>query len=460
MQTRSSSVQRGPRSVCGLWSPGPAALYAIREGVQQTLYYETNPTPMQEHPTTYATLESGRMRAFKWVVGVLLLAGLAVGGYVVWERLSRVESTDDAQIDGAIYPLSPRLAGHVSKVNVHDQAAVKANDVLVQLDPSDFDIALAKARAELADAEATFASARSDIPVTSVSTASALSGARSSRQDATAQVSWSEQTLGAAKARLKTAEANVRVAEANAHKAAQDVERYKALIARDDIPRQQYEQAVADAEASRASVDAQKAAVTEAQQNVLAAEKNIEQARAKVGQAEATVEGAMTGPQQVKSSEARAQSAAAKVAQKRAEVEQAELNLKYTTISAPSTGIVARRAVEVGQYVQPGQQLLAIVDLSKVWVVANFKETQLKDMKVGQRADIKVDANGRTYTGHVESMAGASGARFSLLPPENATGNYVKVVQRIPVIITLDPGQNNDLMLRPGMSVTPTVHVQ
>jgi len=345
------------------------------------------------------------------------------------------------------------------QANVHDQQAVKVNDVLVQLDPRDFEIAVAKARAELADAEATLASARSDIPVLSVSTASALSGARSSSQDAAAQVSWSEQALGAARARVKTAEANVRVAEANANKAAQDVERYKALVARDDIPRQQYEQAVANAEAARASVDAQKAAVTEAQQNVLAAEKSVDQARAKVGQADATVEGAMTGPQQVKSSEARAQAAAAKVAQKRAEVEQAELNLKYTTIAAPATGIVARRSVEVGQHVEPGQLLLAIVDLSKVWVVANFKETQLKDMKVGQRADIAVDANGRTYSGHIESLAGASGARFSLLPPENATGNYVKVVQRIPVIIGFDPGQNNDLLLRPGMSVTPTVHV-
>lgn len=399
------------------------------------------------------------MRALKWVFGVLVLAGLAAGGYTVWERLSRVETTDDAQIDGAIYPMSPRVAGHVIQADVHDQAAVKAGDVLVQLDPRDFEVAVAKARAELADAEATLASARSDIPVLSVSTASALSGAKSSRQDATAQVSWSEQALGAAKARLKTAEANVRVAEANANKAAQDVERYKALVARDDIPRQQYEQALANAEAARASVDAQKAAVTEAQQNVLAAENSVEQARARVGQADATVEGAMTGPQQVKSSEARAEAAAAKVAEKRAEVDQAELNLKYTTISAPATGIVARRAVEVGQHVEPGQLLLEIVDLSKVWVVANFKETQLKDMKVGQHADVTVDANGRTYTGHVESLAGASGARFSLLPPENATGNYVKVVQRIPVIIGFDPDQNKDLTLRPGMSVTPTVHV-
>jgi len=399
------------------------------------------------------------MNAAKWIVGILVLAGLAFGGYTVWERLSRVETTDDAQVDGSIFPLSPRVAGHVIKVAVHDQSTVKADDVLVQLDPRDFEVAVSKARAELADAEATLASARSDIPVLSVSTASALSGARSSVQDATVQVSWSEQALGAARARLKTAEANVRVAEANANKAAQDVERYKVLVARDDIPRQQYDQAVSDAEGKRATVDAQKAAVTEAQQNVLAAEKTVEQARARVGQADATVEGAMTGPQQVKSSEARAQAAEAKVAQKRAELEQAELNLKYTTISAPATGIVARKSVEAGQYVEPGQLLLEIVDLNNVWVVANFKETQLKDMKVGQHADLEVDANSRTYSGHIRSLAGASGARFSLLPPENATGNYVKVVQRIPVMIDFDAGQNNDLTLRPGMSVTPTVHI-
>jgi membrane fusion protein (multidrug efflux system) len=399
------------------------------------------------------------MKALKWIVGFLVLAGLAVGGTVVWKRLSRVETTDDAQIDGAIFPMSPRVAGHVIKVTVRDQSVVHAGDVLVQLDPRDFEVALSKASAELADAEATLAGARSDIPVTSVSTASALSGARSSRQDAAAQVSGAEQALGAAKARLQTAEANVRVAEARAGRSAQDVERYKALVARDDIPRQQYEQAVADLEAARANVDAQKAAVTEAQQNVLAAEKNVDQARARVGQADASVEGAMTGPQQVKSSEARAQAAAAKVAQKRAEVEQAELNLKYATITAPAAGIVARKSVEVGQYVEPGQQLLAVVDLSNVWVIANFKETQLKDMKVGQSVDIEVDANGRTYAGHIESLAGASGARFSLLPPENATGNYVKVVQRIPVRIQFEPGENKDLTLRPGMSVTPTVHV-
>jgi membrane fusion protein (multidrug efflux system) len=399
------------------------------------------------------------MKALKWVLGVLVLAGLVVGGYIVWERLSRVETTDDAQIDGSIFPMSPRVSGHVATVNVRDQSPVKADDVLVQLDPRDFEVALAKARAELADAEATLAGARSEIPITSQSTASTLSGAQSSRQNASAQVSSAEQTLGAAKARLATAEANVRVAQANANKSNQDVERYKVLVARDDIPRQQYEQAVADAEAAHASVDAQKAAVAEAQQNILAAEKNVEQARARVGQADASIEGAMTGPQQVKSSEARADAAAAKVAEKRAEVEQAELNLKYATITAPATGIVARRSVDPGQYVQPGQLLLAVVDLSKVWVVANFKETQLKDMKVGQRADLAVDANGRNYTGHIESLAGASGARFSLLPPENATGNYVKVVQRIPVIIALDPGQNDDLALRPGMSVTPTVHI-
>ena len=400
------------------------------------------------------------MKVLKWVVGILVLAGLAVGGYTVWERLSRVETTDDAQVDGSIFPLSPRVAGHVIKVNPHDQAAVKADDVLVQLDPRDFEVALDKARAELADAEATLASARSDIPVLSVSTASALSGARSSVQDATAQVSWSEQALGAARARLKTAEANVRVAEANANKAAQDVERYKTLVARDDISRQQYEQAVSDAEAARATVDAQKAAVTEAQQNVLAAEKNVEQARARVGQADATVEGAMTGPQQVKSSEARAQAAAAKVAEKRAEVEQAELNLKYTTITAPATGIVARRSVDVGQYVEPGQLLLAIVDLSHVWVVANFKETQLQGHEGRptrghrggcQRPHLQRPHREPRWSQRRAFQPVAARKRHRQLCQGGAanSGDY-----RVSM-----PARTSDLTLRPGMSVTPTVHI-
>jgi membrane fusion protein (multidrug efflux system) len=419
---------------------------------------ETLETQRESHETVRTG--SGLRTLAKWAVALVILGALATGVYTVWERLSRVESTDDAQIDGTIAPVSPRLAGSVTEVLVQDEQPVKAGQVLVQLDKRDYEVALARAKADLADAEAAVVAARSDVPVTSASTSSNLDSARSSRQDAAVAVSLAEQQLGAAKARLSVARANVRVAEANQTKAAQDVARYKELVSKDEFPRLIYDQAVATVAAASATVAAQKAAVTEAEQNVSAAGNAVDQAKARLAQAEAGVQGAMTGPQQVKSMEARVQSALARVAQKKADVQQAELNLSYTTITAPYTGIVGRKAVEVGQSVAPGQQLMAIVDLDDIWVTANFKETQLKDMKTGQRVTFDVDATGRTYTGRVDHIAGASGAKFSLLPPENATGNFVKVVQRIPVRISIDPGQDRDHLLRPGMSATPKVQIR
>jgi membrane fusion protein (multidrug efflux system) len=393
------------------------------------------------------------------MIGIVLI-GLGVFGYGIWKQMQEVETTDDAQVDGQIYAISSRISGHVSEVMIEDHQFVNAGDVLARLDPKDYQVALAKAKADLADAMATLASSRTDVPITSVTTSSTLAGAKSSRLDATAAVSGAEQQLGAARARVVTSQANVRVAEANYAKAAQDVTRYKMLVDKDEISKQQYDQAIASAEAARATMDAQKAQVAEAQQNISVAEKAIEQAHARVSQTDATVESAMTGPQQVKVTEAKVQSAEAKVEQQKALVEQAELNLQYTTIVAPVTGIIGKKNVEVGVNLSPGQQLLAIVPLDGIWITANFKETQLRRMKVGQAVTIKVDAYDREYHGKILRMAGASGAKFSLLPPENATGNYVKVVQRIPVRIALDPGQNEDHLLRPGMSVVPTVRLQ
>ncbi len=391
---------------------------------------------------------------------VVVIALLAYGGYAIWKDLSKVESTDDAQIDGEIHAISSRVSGHVVEVMVEDQQIVKAGQMLVQLDRKDYEVAVAKAKADLADAVAGLLSSRTDVPITSVTTASTLSGARSSREDARAGVSWAEQQLGASRARLVTAQANVRVAEANDSKAAQDVKRYKMLVDKDEISRQQYDQAVSSAEAARATLDSQKAAVAEAQQNIVVAERAIDQAKTKVAQAEASVESAMTAPQQVKVTEARVNSAEAKVQQQRALLEQAELNMKYTVVVAPVNGVVGKKTVAEGQNVSAGQELMAIVPLDDIWVTANFKETQLKEMKIGQAVNIKVDAYGRDYTGKVLRIAGASGSRFSLLPPENATGNYVKVVQRIPVRIALNPGQNYDHLLRPGMSVVPSVQLR
>ncbi len=404
--------------------------------------------------------ENKARRGLRWGIALVLVAALAAGGYWAWLYFSKVESTDDAQIDGTIYAISARIGGHVIAVKAQDQLHVNQGDVLVELDKSDYQVAVARAEAELADAEASLVSARTEVPMVTVTSNSNLNSTRSGSQDAAMAVNMAEQQVGAAQSRVVSAEANVRVAQANALKAQQDVERYKVLVAKDEISKQTYDQAVSTAEAARAEVDAQKAAVAEAQQLVTTAQTAIAQAKAKLARAQADAEGATTVPQQVQSSQARAQAAEAKVAQKRAELDQAKLNLSYTTITAPVAGMVGKKAVEVGQNVAQGQQLMAVVALDDIWVTANFKETQLKEMKIGQKAEIEVDSNGRKYTGKVERISGASGSRFSLLPPENATGNYVKVVQRIPVRLSIDPGQDPDHALRVGMSVTPTIQIR
>ncbi|HYK59377.1 MAG TPA: HlyD family secretion protein [Bryobacteraceae bacterium] len=412
----------------------------------------------ETYPTVRKRSRAGTM--VKWALALVVLSGIGVSTYIVWQRLSRVESTDDAQIDATIVPVSARVGGYVTQVLVGDQQYVKGGDLLVQLDKRDYDVAVARAQANLADAQASLKGAQNSVPVAFISTTSALNSARSAREDAAVAVSWAEQQLGAAQARLRVAEANVRVAQANQNKAAQDAARYKVLVDKDEVSKQSYDQVVAVAQAAEATVDAQQAGVAEARQNVTAAEKAVDQARAKLRQAEAAVEGATVGPEQVKLAEAGVAVAAAQIAQKKADLDQTQLNLSYATIAAPVEGVVGRKAVEAGQNIAAGQQLMSIVNLNDIWVTANFKETQLKDMTIGQKVDIEVDGNGRVYTGRVERISGASGARFSLLPPENATGNFVKVVQRIPVRISIDPGQNSDHALRPGMSVTPKVHIR
>jgi membrane fusion protein (multidrug efflux system) len=396
----------------------------------------------------------------KKIAALVVVLLLAAGGFYYWTELQKVESTDDAQIDGHIIAISPRVSGHVLEVLVEDEQVVKKGDVLVRLDPKDFEVAVAKARADLEDATASLESSRTDVPLTSMTTSSTLTGAKSARQDAAAAVAFAERQLAVAQAKIATAQANVKVAEANSLRNEQDVNRYKALVAKDEISKQQYDQAESTLAASRATIEAQKAGVTEAQQSVQAAEVAVEQAKAKLAQADANVEAAMTGPQQVSMTRSRVQVAEAKVAQQRAALEQAQLNLSYVVISAPADGVVGKTGVNPGQNVETGQEMMALVPLDDLWVTANFKENQLRTLKSGQKVSIKVDANSREYSGRVERVAGASGARMSLLPPENATGNYVKVVQRIPVRISIDPGQNQDHALRPGMSVTPEVSIK
>jgi len=402
----------------------------------------------------------GRKTLVRVIVLLILLALVAAGAYWAWKYFGAYESTDDAQIDGHIDAISARINGYVTEVPVDEQQVVKAGDVLVRIDPKDYAVALANAEADLAAAEATFESSRTDVPITSTNSNSQLRTARSGRVDADASLVGAQRQLSAAEARLVTAQAQVREAEATYKKTADDVARYRTLVAKDEISQQQYDTAVSTADSARATVDARRAAVTEAEQNVRVAQSAIDQAGARIVQADATIQSAQTAPQQIAVSQARAKSAQAQVAQKQALVDQARLNLSYCTIFAPVNGIVGKKTVEVGSNISPGQQLMAVVPLDDIWVTANFKETQLRLMKPGQRVSFSVDAYDHEYRGKVTGIGGASGSRLSLLPPENATGNYVKVVQRIPVRIDIDPNQNGDHRLRPGMSVDPKVYVK
>jgi len=367
----------------------------------------------------------------KWVIAIVAILILA-GAAFVWHYYSIRESTDDAQIDGHIYPISARVSGTAIRVLHDDNDFVQKGDLLVELDPKDYQVAVDRAKADLANAEANAVAAHVGVPLTTTTS--------------TGQLQAADAGLRAAQKEVQAAQARVQEAQANYNKAATDLKRMEQLVQKDEVSRQQYDTAVATASAAKATLDASEAAVASAE--------------GRAAQAKAQAEAAHTVPEQVRAMRAKAGAATAEVQRAQAALEQAELNLQYTKIVAPVTGILSKRNVEPGQVVQGGQPLFSIVDLDNIWVTANFKETQLKNMHPGQPVDVSVDAYGRTYKGKVESIAGASGARFSLLPPENATGNYVKVVQRIPVRIEFDKGQDPNHRLRPGMSVEPTVYLK
>ena len=393
------------------------------------------------------------------IIGAVLLLALGAALWA-WSTSGR-ETTDDAQVDAHVTQMAARVGGTVTKVAVDDNQRVEAGALLVQLDPGDYQVAVDKARAELADAEASAVAAQSNVPITLTTAASNVTTARGGITQAQSGVSASEKEIDAARARIVSAQARLREAEANAAKSARDVERLRGLLAKDEVSQQMFDATAATAEAQKAGVDSARSQVAEADAGVRVAVSKLAQARAGESQANAELQTAQTGPSLVTATRARASAAEAHAQQFRAALAQAELNLQYATVKAPVRGIVSKKGINVGQVVQAGQPLLAIVQIDDVWVTANYKETQLKEMRPGQRAVISVDAyGGREYKGKVDSVAGATGARFSLLPPENATGNFVKVVQRVPVKIVLEPGQDPEHLLRPGMSVTPTVYLK
>jgi membrane fusion protein (multidrug efflux system) len=409
---------------------------------------EEKPRPRERHtaeppPQRTETFLEAHPRA-PMAIGIILVV-LLVAGFFTFRYFSAYETTDDAEVDGHLMPLSARISGYIAKVNVDDNQYVTKGTVLAEIDPRDYQVAADQAKAQLADAQATAQASDINVPITSVNTTSQVSVSEADVENARAGIVAAQEQYDAAKAQLDQA-------QANNVKAQNDLARYKELVAKQEISKQLYDQAVAAARSGDATVAAARASAAAAAQQVT-------QAQSKLAQANANLRYAQTGPRQVASSRAKALSADATVQQKEAALEQAQLNLQYTKIIAPVDGVVSKNA-EVGMNVQPGQQLFTIVPLNEVWITANFKETQLKFMKPGQPVAIKVDANGHTYKGKVDSIAGSSGARTSLLPPENATGNYVKVVQRIPVKVVLDPGENNDHYLRLGMSVEPKVTVK
>src|ERR1700733_10805183 len=386
----------------------------------------------------------GRAAVLLLLAVVIIGAGLFVRNSLAWE------STDDAQVNGHIMPLSARINGYVLEVPVIEGQLVHAGDLLVTIDPKDCKIALEQAAAMLANAQAGATSSRFNIPITSVTTRNQLHSAATEVLNARAGVKAAEQNFESADAALEQA-------EANATKSAADLVRYEGLVAKEDISRQQYDAAVAAAAGNRA-------AVASATAGVQAAKQAEEQAQGKLLQASDDLRTAQTAPQQVSVIRARADAADAQVLQKKAQLAQAGLNLSYTVIRSPVTGIIGKKTVEVGQNVGIGQELVDVVPLDDVWVTANFKETQLAHMRPGQPVEIKVDAYGRSWKAHITNLGAGPGSVFSLLPPENATGNYVKVVQRVPVRLDFDRLEGQDFnaegLLKPGLSVEPDVRVR
>jgi membrane fusion protein, multidrug efflux system len=385
-----------------------------------------------------------REHPIRFLVLLIILVGAAIAGVRLWNYLDSYESTDDAQIDGDIYAVTSRIAGTIKAVYVEDNQQVKAGQLLVELDPRDYDVAMSQAKAALNESRSLVAVARPSVPITATTTETTLSTSAT-------EIAQSRAAVAGAQRDYESAVADTRKVEADNVKAQADLQRYKQLVAKDEISQQQYDQADAAAKSAAANVEAKRASAE-------ASARAIEEAQARLEGAQTRqVEAQTNRPHQIAIQNATVLSREATAARQQTAVAQAELNLSYTKILAPIDGVIGKKNAEPGQQVAPGQQLMADVPITNIWVTANFKETQLKRMRTGQRATIHVDSYDKDYEGYVESVAGATGARFSLLPPENATGNYVKVVQRVPVRIRFKEGQDPQHNLRPGMSVDPKV---
>jgi len=395
------------------------------------------PTDVQPEKLTEASKPS---RA-KVLLPVLVAVALATGG-AVWANGRGKQATDDAQVEGHVVNIAPRVSGQVKKVLVKDNQIVKAGDVLVELDDRDYQVRLAAARADLAASKAALHAARTQAAVTEKSVDSTLVVARGGISQAAA-------LDGTTRATIDQALADLKVAESRRDLARIELDRSSKLLADHAIPQ-------ADYDTRKALFDQADATVAQARARLASSQASLANSSGTIESARGRLLSAQTGPEQIDAAHAQVELAEARVDQAQAALDQANLNVSYTQLKADADGVVARRSVEQGQLVSPDRPLMAIVPMDDTWIVANFKEDQLAEMKPGQAAKVTIDTyGGRTFVGHVDSLAAGTGSRFSLLPPDNASGNFTKVVQRVPVLVRLDAP--SDVPLRPGMSATVVV---
>jgi membrane fusion protein (multidrug efflux system) len=404
-------------------------------------------TKLEEPKGQISVVDSAKPKRGRWVLSFAVVA-VAASGVSWWLHSQGFESTDDAQIEGHLDLISPRISGTVTYINpkVENNQMVEAGTLLLELDPRDYRAELEHAQANLDAVRAAARSAQVNVPIVNANAFSQLRLAEAAKTQAAAAV-------GTEEAKLLAAQHKLQQDQAIAERAERDRVRYESLVEKHEISRSDYDTRATEAFAAQQGVESERAAVR-------ASEELITEAKSLVNQREAQIDGASTAPQQVTDAKAKSASALGQTERAAADLHTAQLNLGYTKIYAPVSGVIGRKTVELGHRVQPGQGLMVVVPLDDIWITANFKETQLKKMRPGQSVEIYVDTFGRTFKGRVESMPGAAGPLFSLFPPENSSGNYVKVVQRFPVRIRFAKDQDSYRVLRPGMSVEPTVSVQ
>ena len=394
------------------------------------------------------------------VVAAAAVLALIFGAASAYAYFGRRVSTDDAQVDAHIAPIAAKVAGNVSDILVADNQVVRAGQVLLRIDPRDYQARVDQACAMLEAAESQSRGADAGVPLTTATTASGTSAATAQLAAASADRERAVADYDrASSSELAVASADVDAQRATADRARADLERMEPLAAKNEISKQQFDAYVAVQRVATSELAASEQKLANAVKQAESSKAQLGASQARVEAARAVLAQATANRGQVDISSAQAGSASAAIRQARAALTAAELELSYTTLTAPIDGVVTKKTIQLGQIIQPGQSLLTIVPLADVWVTANFKETQLAGVRPGQRAEIHVDTYARSFDGHVDSIAGATGAKLSLLPPENATGNFVKIVQRIPVKVAIDRVPDG-FTFRPGMNVDVTVFIR